>query len=411
MLNHTEASTCANLDQVMRGVKVPVGQILEKALTDQDITPAEATVLFDTQGSDLLALSATADALRQRQVGDRVTYVKVRNINFTNVCYTACKFCEFGRQERDAEAYTFDLDNVVEQAVEAWNWGCTEVCMQGGLNPRLGGDIYLRLVKRLKAVLPDLHIHAFSPFEIQYASQLLHTSPEAVLRELKDVGLGSIPGTAAEILDTEIRQILTQNKLSAKAWVDIIKTAHQVGLPSTSTIMYGHVDAPRHWAAHMALLRDIQRDTGGFTEFVPLGFIHQNTRLYAEGLARPGPTGMENLKMHAVARLMLGRDIPNIQVSWVKLGLGLSQMCLNAGANDFGGTLINERISRMAGATTGQYMPPEEFERLILDIGRIPAERTTLYDLVHEGQRHYDPSQPQTMRPFEPVQPLMKLEV
>jgi FO synthase len=405
MSKDTTAPTFAHIDQLMRGVSAPVGRILEHALTAQDITPAEAITLFDTQGVDLLALMATADALRQRQVGDRVTYVKVRNINFTNVCYTACKFCEFGRQERDSEAYTFDLDEVVAQAVEAWNWGCTEVCMQGGLNPRLGGDIYLRLLKRLKAVLPDLHIHAFSPFEIQYASQLLRKSPEDVLRELKDAGLGSIPGTAAEILDTEIRQILTKNKLSATAWVDIIKTAHRIGLPSTSTIMYGHVDAPRHWAAHMALLRDIQRDTGGFTEFVPLGFIYQKTRLYAEGLARPGPTGMENVKMHAVARLMLGQDIPNIQVSWVKLGTGMSQMCLNAGANDFGGTLINERISRMAGATTGQYMPPEEFERLILDIGRIPAERTTLYKIVHEGQRHYDPSTPQTMRPFEPVSP------
>ena len=411
MVHDTDTPTFAHLDQVMRGVSAPVGRILENALSDQQITAAEAVTLFATQGLDLLALVATADTLRQRQVGDRVTYVKVRNINFTNVCYTACKFCEFGRPERDTEAYTFNLDEVVEQAVEAWNWGCTEICMQGGLNPRLGGDIYIRLIKRLKAVLPDLHIHAFSPFEIQYASQLLRQSPEDVLRALKDAGLGSIPGTAAEILDTEIRQILTKNKLSADAWVQIIKTAHRVGLPSTSTIMYGHVDAPRHWAAHMALLRDIQRDTGGFTEFVPLGFIYQKTRLYAEGLARPGPTGMENLKMHAVARLMLGRDIPNIQVSWVKLGPGMSQMCLQAGANDFGGTLINERISRMAGATSGQYMPPEEFERLILDLGRIPAERTTLYKIVHEGQRHYDPSQPQTMRPFEPVQPPLKLEV
>lgn len=411
MSNHTETPTFAHLDQTMRGVSLPVGRILDKALSDQEISPDEAVTLFATQGMDLFALMATADALRQRQVGDRVTYVKVRNINFTNVCYTACKFCEFGRQERDSEAYTFDLDEVVDQAVEAWNWGCTEVCMQGGLNPRLGGDIYLRLIQKLKAVLPNLHIHAFSPFEIQYASQLLRKSPEDVLRELKDAGLGSIPGTAAEILDTEIRQILTKNKLSAEAWVDIVKTAHRVGLRSTSTIMYGHVDAPPHWAAHMALLRDIQRETGGFTEFVPLGFIHQNTRLYAEGLARPGPTGMENVKMHAVARLMLGHDIPNLQVSWVKLGLGMSQMCLNAGANDFGGTLINERISRMAGATTGQYIPPAEFERLILDMGRIPAERTTLYNIVHEGRRHYDPSDPHTMRPFEPVQPLIKLEV
>ena len=410
MSTSTAVPVVANIDQLMRGVSAPIGRILDRALDDQEISISDAITLFDAQGIDLMALIATADALRQRQVGDRITYVKVRNINFTNVCYTACKFCEFGRQERDSEAYTFDLENVVEQAVEAWNWGCTEVCMQGGLNPRLGGDIYLRLVNALKASLPDLHIHAFSPFEIQYASQLLHKSPEDVLRELKDAGLGSIPGTAAEILDTDIRQILTKNKLSAEAWIDIIKTAHQVGLRSTSTIMYGHVDAPPHWAAHMALLRDIQRETGGFTEFVPLGFIHQNTRLYAEGLARPGPTGPENIKMHAVARLMLGHDIPNVQVSWVKLGPGMSQMCLSAGANDFGGTLINERISRMAGATTGQYMPPEEFERLILDIGRIPAERTTLYDIRYEGVQHYDPSNPQTMRPFEPVEPVQTVQ-
>jgi FO synthase len=404
MSNQTEAPALANIDQLMRGVSASVGRILDKALSDREISPEEAVTLFDTQGLELMALMATADALRQRQVGDRVTYVKVRNINFTNVCYTACKFCEFGRQERDSEAYTFKMEDIIEQAVEAWNWGCTEVCMQGGLNPRLGGDIYINLVRGLKEVLPDLHIHAFSPFEIQYASQLLHKSPEDVLRELKDAGLGSIPGTAAEILDTEIRQILTKNKLSAEAWVDIIKTAHRVGLRSTSTIMYGHVDAPPHWAAHMALLRDIQRETGGFTEFVPLGFIHQNTRLYAEGLARPGPTGIENIKMHAVARLMLGQLIPNLQVSWVKLGLGMAQLCLQSGANDFGGTLINERISRMAGATTGQYVPPEEFERLILDIGRIPAERNTLYAIRHEGQRHYDASNPQTMRAFEPVE-------
>jgi FO synthase len=415
MSNQTEAPVFANLSHLMRGVRVSIGRILDKALSDREISPEEAITLFGAQGLDLMALMATADGLRQRQVGDRVTYVKVRNINFTNVCYTACKFCEFGRQERDSEAYTFNMDDIVEQAVEAWNWGCTEVCMQGGLNPRLGGHIYLNLIRTLKEVLPDLHIHAFSPFEIQYASQLLHKTPEAVLRELKDAGLGSIPGTAAEILDTEIRQILTKNKLSAEAWVDIIKTAHRVGLRSTSTIMYGHVDAPRHWAAHMALLRDIQRETGGFTEFVPLGFIHQNTRLYAEGLARPGPTGMENIKMHAVARLMLGQDIPNLQVSWVKLGLGMAQMCLQSGANDFGGTLINERISRMAGATTGQYVPPEEFERLILDIGRIPAERTTLYGIRYEGQRHYDMSNPQTMREFEPAEvtpmPTLQIEV
>jgi FO synthase len=269
--------------------------------------------------------------------------------------------------------------------------------MQGGLNPLLGGDIYLRLVKAIKAVAPDLHIHAFSPFEIQYASQLQRRPVRDILLELKEAGLGSIPGTAAEILVPEVRQILTKNKLSAQAWIEIIRTAHEVGLPSTATIMYGHVDGPEHWASHLAILRDLQRETGGFTEFVPLGFVYRNTRLYASGRARPGPTGRENVLMHAVARLFLGRDIPNIQVSWVKLGLPMAQMVLEAGANDFGGTLHNERISRMAGADAGEYVSPAEFERLILDIGRIPAERTTTYRILHEGPRYYRPERPATM--------------
>ena len=395
--------TMTNLNNLFSTVSPEVGRLLDKALNDGEISEADALVLFDAQGLDVLALAATANEMRRRQVGDRVTFVKVRNINFTNICYTDCTFCEFGRQRKDDDAYTFSIEEVVEQAVEAWNWGCTEICMQGGLNPLLGGDIYLRMLQAVMAELPELHIHAYSPFEIQYASQLLRQSPEQVLRDLKAAGLGSIPGTAAEILDTEVRQKLTKDKLSAEAWVDIIKTAHRVGLRSTATIMYGHVDAPHHWAAHIALIRDIQRETGGFTEFVPLGFIHQNTNLYASGQSRPGPTGMENLKMHAIARLMLGHDIPNIQVSWVKMGLPMAQMILNAGANDFGGTLINERISKMAGATTGEYMPPEEFERVILDMGRIPAERNTMYEIVHEGARHYDPSRPNTIRPFEPV--------
>ncbi len=392
-----------NLNNLLSTVSPKIGRLLDKALNDTEISEADGLVLFGAQGVDLLALAATANEMRRRQVGDRVTFVKVRNINFTNVCYTACTFCEFGRRLKADEAYTFSPEEVVEQAVEAWNWGCTEICMQGGLNPKLGGDIYLRLLKAVKKELPDIHIHAYSPFEIQHASHVLKQSPETVLRELKAAGLGSVPGTAAEILDIEVRQKLTKNKLSAEAWVDIIKTAHRVGLPSTATIMYGHVDAPHHWAAHIALIRDIQRETGGFTEFVPLGFIHQNTKLYADGSSRPGPTGMENLKMHAIARLMLGHDIANIQVSWVKMGLPMAQMILNAGANDFGGTLINERISKMAGATTGEYMPPEEFERVILDMGRIPAERNTLYDIIHEGARHYDPSRPNTIRPFKPI--------
>ncbi len=371
--------------------------ILEKALEDRDITRGEAETLFSARGRDVAAIAAVADELRRRQVGDRVTFVQTRNINFTNVCYTGCTFCAFGLPRQHPDAYTLEIEEVARRAEEARSWGCTEVCMQGGLNPMLGGDIYVRLVRAIKAAAPDIHIHAFSPFEIQYASQILRRPVREVLLELKEAGLGSIPGTAAEILDADVRQRLTKNKLSAEAWIEIITTAHEVGLPSTATIMYGHIDGPGHWAAHLAIIRDIQRQTGGFTEFVPLGFIYQNTRLYASGAARPGPTGREDVLMHAVARIMLGRAIPNIQVSWVKLGPALAQMLLQAGANDFGGTLHDESISRMAGAETGEYMPPAEFERLILDLGRIPAERDTTYRILHEGPRFYDPEHPATM--------------
>ncbi len=374
--------TTTALNTLFSAVSAPTGRILDRALNERDLNEDELVTLFNAQGVDALALAAVADEMRRRQVGPQITYVKTRNINFTNVCYTGCKFCAFGVHLNNPAAYTLSVAEVVEQAVEAQQWGCTEVCMQGGLNPKLGGDIYFRLVKAIKEAAPDIHIHAFSPFEIQYAAQILRQSPEYVLRKLKDLGLGSLPGTAAEILDTEVRQILTKNKLSAQAWADIIKTAHRVGLPTTATIMYGHVDGPRHWATHLALVRSIQRQTGGFTEFVPLGFIPYNTPLYAAGAARPGPSGMESLKMHAVIRLFLGRDIPNLQVSWVKLGPEMSQICLNAGANDFGGTLHNESISKSAGADNGEYMPPHEFQRLILDMGRIPAQRDTLYQLV-----------------------------
>ncbi len=375
----------------------PIRTILEKTLADYDISQAEAEMLFRARGRDVLAIAAVADELRRRQAGERVTFVQTRNINFTNVCYTGCTFCAFGLPRKHPDAYTLEVEEVARQAQEARSWGCTEVCMQGGLNPLLGGDIYARLVQAVKAAAPELHIHAFSPFEIQYASQILRRPVREVLIELKEAGLGSIPGTAAEILDANVRQRLTKNKLSTEAWIEIIKTAHQVGLPSTATIMYGHIDGPEHWAAHLAIIRDIQRETGGFTEFVPLGFIYQNTRLYASGQARPGPTGREDVLMHAVARIMLGRVIPNIQVSWVKLGPAMAQMLLQAGANDFGGTLHDERISRSAGADAGVYMPPAEFERLILDLDRIPAERDTLYRILHEGPRFYDPARPATM--------------
>ena len=371
-----------DLDHLFRRVSPRVGRILDQALADRAITPAQAEALFHAQGLDLLALLAVADELRRRAVGEVVTYVVTRNINFTNVCYIGCRFCAFGKPARSPEAYTLSLDDIAARAREAVAWGATEVCLQGGLNPHQPPGIYEDIVRTIKEAAPELHIHAFSPFEIWWGSRRLGISEETFLRRLKDAGLGSIPGTAAEILVPEIRQRLTRNKLSRDDWVRIVTTAHRVGLPSTATIMYGHIDGPAHWAAHLDLLRRIQAETGGFTEFVPLGFIHENTRLYREDGARPGPTGMEDLKMHAVARLMLQHHIANIQVSWVKLGYKMAQMALQAGANDFGGTLFEESISRAAGETQGTHTTPETFRRLIRDLGRVPQERDTLYRAV-----------------------------
>ncbi len=386
-----------DLDHLFRRVSPRVGRILDQALADRAITPAQAETLFHAQGLDLLALLAVADELRRRAVGEVVTYVVTRNINFTNVCYIGCRFCAFGKPARSPEAYTLSLDDIAARAREAVAWGATEVCLQGGLNPHQPPSIYEDIVHTIKAAAPELHIHAFSPFEIWWGSRRLGISEETFLRRLKDAGLGSIPGTAAEILVPEIRQRLTRNKLSRDDWVRIVTTAHRVGLPSTATIMYGHIDGPAHWAAHLDLLRRIQAETGGFTEFVPLGFIHENTRLYREDGARPGPTGMEDLKMHAVARLMLQHHIANIQVSWVKLGYKMAQMALQAGANDFGGTLFEESISRAAGETQGTHTTPETFRRLIRDLGRVPQERDTLYRAV---QRTPDaPPAPQLWQP------------
>lgn len=372
-------STLTNLLSQLNPVVV---RILDRALEGKEITVEEAEILFGVSGQELLGLMLVANELRRRTVGDTVTYVTVRNINFTNICYTGCSFCAFAKHFEDAEAQWMSLNEVADRAEEAWRAGATEVCVQGGLHPKMDGYYYRDLVLAIKARVPEIHIHAFSPFEIQYGSQLTGLSYADFLTMLKDAGLGTIPGTAAEILDTEIRQQLTKNKLSTEQWVEIVTTAHRLGIRSSATIMYGHIDAPSHWAAHLALIRDVQRETGGFTEFVPLGFIHYNAPIYLEGKARPGPTGLEDLRMHAVARIMLHNYIQNIQVSWVKLGPKFAQMCMNAGANDFGGTLMNETISRSAGAPYGEYMAPEEFHRMIHDLGRIPAQRSTEYKLL-----------------------------
>ncbi|WP_233522513.1 5-amino-6-(D-ribitylamino)uracil--L-tyrosine 4-hydroxyphenyl transferase CofH [Peribacillus glennii] len=370
------------VERLLGRSQIDIANILDKALADKEISVQEGIRLFEADGIDLYALMITADELRRRSVGDIITYVKTRNINFSNVCYTGCKFCAFAASEKDEGAYFIPLAEIVQRAKDAWGIGATEVCIQGGLHPRVSENYYVEIIKAIKDAVPDLHIHAFSPFEIKFGARKRGISIEEHLFSLKEAGLGTIPGTAAEILDSKIRKLLTKDKLTTEEWVSTIKTAHKLGIRSTSTMMYGHIDGPEHWANHLALLRDIQKDTGGFTEFVPLGFVHYNTELFNKHGARAGSTGIEDIKVVSVARIMLNNWIDNIQVSWVKNGPKACQIILNAGANDFGGTLMDETISRSAGAPFGENMNPEEFNRLILDLGRVPAVRNTLYEIM-----------------------------
>ena len=302
-----------------------------------------------------------------------------RNINFTNICFVGCKFCAFSRGPREHDTYFLNPEQVAQKAVEAWQLGATEVCIQGGLPHGLPPFYYRDILRAVKSAVPGMHIHAFSPMEIVYGVELTAMSIADYLKMLRDNGLDTLPGTAAEILDDQVRHVLSRNKLHTSQWEEVIRTAHSCGIRTTSTLMYGHVETPEHWVNQLLFLRGIQSDTGGFTEFVPLGFVHQNTLLFQQGLARSGPTLAEHLKIHALARLILAGSINNIQVSWVKLNRRLSQLCLHAGANDYGGTLMEENISREAGATAGQYTSPEDFQALIREMGRIPAERNTIY--------------------------------
>ncbi len=365
-----------------------VARILEKPFLGAPISEAEGEQLFHTRGAECEALVHAADALRKQAVGDDVSFVITRNINFTNICYMGCRFCNFSKRMEDADAEWLSLDTLADRAEEAWLRGATEVCIQGGLHPKMSGDHYRDILIAIKARVPDLHIHAFSPFEIWFGARKNRCSVKDFLVDLKAHGLGSIPGTAAEILDVEVRQQLTQDKLSADEWMAIVRTAHEVGLRSSSTIMYGHVDHPRHWARHIDMLRRIQMDTGGFTEFVPLGFIHYDSPIYLSGGARPGPTYEEHVHMHAVGRLMLHGWIDHIQVSWVKMGPERAQEMLGYGVDDLGGTLMNESISRASGAPHGQEITPAEMVRIIRAAGRTPVRRNTLYDIIERYDDH-----------------------
>jgi len=378
-------------ERMLAAIDPAVARILDKSLEGKDISQEEAVVLFDAEGPALNPLILAADELRRRAVGDVVTYVINRNINFTNVCIKRCGFCAFSRDHRQEEAYFLPIEELVRRAKEAWDLGATEVCIQAGLPPKMDGHLYVDICHAIKKEVPDIHIHAFSPEEVLYGALRSRTPPEEYLKLLKEAGLGSLPGTAAEILDDGIRKVISPGRISTTDWVRIVTTAHRLGIRSSSTIMYGHIEDSRHKAKHLALLRDIQKETGGFTEFVPLSFVHWEAPMYRKGLVkniRAGATGSEVVKMYAVSRLMLNNWIPNIQVSWVKEGPKLAQFCLNAGANDLGGTLINESISTAAGAIHGQLMRPRELRALIRDVGRRPAQRSTTYEILRllDGQ-------------------------
>jgi 7,8-didemethyl-8-hydroxy-5-deazariboflavin synthase CofH subunit len=358
-------------------------ECLEASRAGHQLTFEQGLLLANAEADDLQSLVSFADALRRETVGGAITYVVNRNINFTNVCFVGCSFCGFGKGPGAPDAYSLSPDDVVRKAREAWETGATEVCIQGGLPRDLDGFFYRDILRAIKRAIPAMHVHAFSPMEISYGVDKTGMPLREYLQMMKDEGLGSIPGTAAEILDDRVRRELSPNKLPVARWVEIISTAHELGIPTTSTMMYGHVEDPADWVRHILLLRTIQKRTGGFTEFVPLGFIHENTRLFKHGAARPGARLEEHLRVHALARVLLHGAIKNIQVSWVKLGFETSLACLNAGANDFSGTLMEENISKAAGATFGEYVSPQDFRRMIRSIGRIPAERTTTYKIRH----------------------------
>ena len=343
------------------------------------ITDGQALALLGADGPELEALAALADAVRRDTAGDDITYVVTRNINFTNVCYTGCRFCAFAQRRTDADAYTLSLEQIGDRAAEAWQAGATEVCMQGGIHPDMPGTAYFDIAGQVKSRCPGLHVHAFSPMEVVNGAARTGLPVREWLVRARAAGVDSLPGTAAEILDDDVRWVLTKGKLPASAWIEVITTAHELGIPTTATMMYGHVDTPAHWVGHLRVIRGIQERTGGFTEFVLLPFVHASAPIYLAGLARPGPTRRENRAVHALSRLMLHGAIGNIQCSWVKLTGDLCRDVLRGGANDIGGTLMEETISRMAGSEQGSYKTISDMAAMVAPLGRPLRQRTTLY--------------------------------
>ena len=377
-----QRSSAENFESLLPLLDPQIAGILDLALEGKDISAEYATALFDTSGLEYHALVVVADELRRRTVGDIVTYVVNRNINFTNVCIKRCGFCAFSRDFREEQGYYLPVEEIVRRAKEAWDYGATEVCIQAGLPPQMEGDLYIRLCEAIKRELPEIHIHGFSPEEVLYGSVRSRCSIREYLEGLKAAGVGSLPGTSAEILDQELRDEISPGRIRVDQWTEVITTAHELGIPTTSTVMFGHMETNGQIARHIELIRDIQQRTGGITEFVPLSFVSSEAPMFLKNLVegvRPGPTGMDVIKVHAIARIMLNNWIPNVQASWVKEGSRMSQLLLTAGVNDLGGTLINESISTSAGAQHGQLMRPSQFRQMIREAGRIPAERYTTY--------------------------------
>ncbi|MFR0353216.1 bifunctional FO biosynthesis protein CofGH [Streptomyces sediminimaris] len=383
-----ELRAAAAPGMVPERIDTDVRQALATAADDPTrLTDDEALALLHADGPALDALCRVADDVRKSAVGDDVTYIVTRNINFTNVCYTGCRFCAFAQRRTDADAYTLSLDQVADRAQQAWDVGAVEVCMQGGIHPDLPGTAYFDIARAVRERVPGMHVHAFSPMEVVNGATRTGMSIREWLTAAKEAGLGSIPGTAAEILDDEVRWILTKGKLPAATWIEVITTAHELGIRSSSTMMYGHVDQPRHWLGHLRTLAGIQQRTGGFTEFVTLPFIHTNAPVYLAGIARPGPTMRDNRAVTAMARLLLHPHIPNIQTSWVKLGTEGAAEMLRSGANDLGGTLMEETISRMAGSSYGSYKSVRDLVGVAEAAGRPARPRTTLYGEVPEERQ------------------------
>jgi 7,8-didemethyl-8-hydroxy-5-deazariboflavin synthase CofH subunit len=381
-----------SLDARLASIDSATAGIIGRALEGLRPTIEEGAHLLTLRDKDLSALICAADEIRREDVGDIVTYVVNRNINWTNICFVGCKFCAFAHYKGDEEAYDRPMSAVLDKVQQAVDLNATEVCMQGGINPEMSAEGYFDILDAIRERFPKIHIHAYSPMEIQYGARRMGMDYPEYIGILKEKGLGSIPGTAAEILDDEVREILSHKKLDVATWVRIIKTAHSLNIPTTSTVMYGHLETPMHIARHIDLLREIQAETGGFTEFVPLRFIWQNTQLYAEGLVQQVPQGQLDMAVYATSRLMLRGLIDNLQTSWVKLGHELSALSLMAGCNDMGGTLMEESISREAGADAGEYTSADELEAMIRRMGRVPRQRNTVYGLIDDpdGQNRQD---------------------